>query len=338
VTRTIVRAFYRSFAGPLAALVLAHAVGTVGFRVIAGPGSSWLDCLYMTFITIATIGYGEVIDVSSPAGRIFTMLVGATGIAIVYYILAKMTMFLVAGEVNVALRRRKMLKRIESLARHYIVCGIGRVGTNVAQELAATDRPYVAVDVNQHHIDAYRERYPEAPYVHGDASEDEVLRQAGISRAAGVFAITGDDSRNLVITLSAKQLNAAVRVVARCHEVNYIEKMRMVGADVIVSPDFTGGMRMASSMIRPHVVSFLDEMLRADGGLRVEEMEMPPTFPGGTVGSLELRGPDYVLLAVRDGGKWIFNPGDDVQIGPGDALVFMSNPQARKALERKLTG
>jgi voltage-gated potassium channel len=338
VTRTVVRALYRSFAGPLAALVAAHAVGTVGFRAIAGPDYSWLDCLYMTFITIATIGYGEVVDVSSPAGRIFTMLVGASGIAIVYYMLAKMTMFLVAGELNVALRRRKMLKQIESLAGHYIVCGIGRVGSNVAQELAETDRPYVAVDVNQHRIDEHRERRPDALYVHGDGGEDEVLRQAGVARAAGVFAITGDDSRNLVITLSAKQLNPAVRVVARCHEINYVEKMRMVGADAVVSPDFTGGMRMASSMVRPHVVSFLDEMLRADGGLRVEEMELPPTFPGGRIGALGLRGPDYVLLAVRAGQKWIFNPGDELELAPGNALVFMSNPQARKALQRRLAG
>ncbi len=230
-----------------------------------------------------------------------------------------------------------MLNKIEALNAHYIVCGVGRVGSNVANELAVTQRPYVAVDLHERQLDAHRERHPEACVLQGDASEDEVLRRAGIARAAGVFAITGDDSRNLVIALSARQLNPGARIVARCHEVNYIEKMRRVGADAIVSPDFTGGMRIASSMIRPHVVSFLDEMLRTDQGLRVEEVHVPPTFRGGNVGSLALRGPDYVLLAVRDGGSWVFNPQDAYEVKPGSALVFMAGPAGRKALEQRFT-
>ena len=155
-----------------------------------------------------------------------------------------------------------MLKRMSQLKDHYIVCGIGRVGGNVAHELTLTGREYVVIDTSQAHIDAYRERVPDTPFLHGDASEDDLLRQAGVESAAGVFAVTGDDSKNLVITLSARQLNPALRIVARCHEVNYIDKIRKVGADSIVSPDFTGGMRIASAMIRPQVVNLLDEMRR----------------------------------------------------------------------------
>ena len=333
----IIRSFYKAFAGPLAALAAAHAIGTIGYRIIGGPKYSLLDCLYMTFITIATIGYGEVVSLSdSPAGRIFTMIIGSAGIGIVYYMLAKMTMFLVAGEVNVVLRRRNMLKAISKLNSHYIVCGAGRVGSNVAHELSVTDRPYVLIDTAQSHIDAYRERYADALYLHGDASEDDILQQAGIDRAAGVFAVTGDDSKNLVITLSAKLLNANARVVARCHEVNYIEKIRKVGADAIVSPDFTGGMRIASSMIRPQVVNFLDEMLRSDNGLRVEEVHVPTSFTGATLGELGLRNRDYVLMAVRTEGQWQFNPQEDHPVRPGNALIVMTNPAGRKALEQKL--
>jgi voltage-gated potassium channel len=331
--------FYDTFAGPLAVLILVHAVGTFGYRIIGGPQYSLLDCLYMTFITIATIGYGEIVDLShSPAGRVFTMLIGAAGIGTVYYMLAKMTMFLVAGEINLVLRRRKMLKSISRLDRHYIVCGIGRVGTNVAHELSITERPYVVVDTNQAHIDAYRERYSDVLYLHGDASEDELLQEAGIAKAAGVFAVTGDDAKNLVITLSAKQLNAATRVVARCHEVNYIEKIRKVGADAIVSPDFTGGMRIASSMIRPQVVSFLDEMLRSDNTLRVEEIHVPATFEGGQLGELGLRSSEYVLMAVRAGGRWQFNPQEDFPLNGGNTLIVMTTPAGRAALEGRLSG
>ncbi len=329
--------FYRAFGGPLAALVLAHAVGTIGYRIIGGPKYSLLDCLYMTFITIATIGYGEVVSLAdSPSGRIFTMLIGSVGIGIVYYMLAKMTMFLVAGEVNVVLRRRNMLKSISKLDGHYILCGIGRVGSNVAHELSVTHRPYVVIDTNQAHIDAYRERYSDALYLHGDASEDDLLLNAGIANARGVFAVTGDDAKNLVITLSAKQLKPEARVVARCHEINYIEKMRTVGADAIVSPDFTGGMRIASSMIRPQVVNFLDEMLRSDNNLRVEEIHVPQGFGGATLSALGLRDKDYVLMAVRTGANWQFNPQEDFSVQPGHALIVMTTPAGRTALERKL--
>jgi voltage-gated potassium channel len=180
------------------------------------------------------------------------------------------------------------------------------------------------------------EKYPNALCTHADSSEDSALIEAGIEHAAGVFAVTGDDSKNLVITLSAKLLNPAARVVARCHEINYVDKMRKVGADAIVSPDFTGGMRIASSMIRPQVVSFLDEMLRADNALRVEEVQIPEEFGANTIGGLELSRRDYILLAVRDKDKWEFNPAENFGIHPGNTLVVMTRPEGRKSLEKTL--
>jgi voltage-gated potassium channel len=151
-----------------------------------------------------------------------------------------------------------------------------------------------------------------------------------------VFAVTGDDSKNLVITLSAKLLNPAARVVARCHEVNYIDKIRKVGADAIVSPDFTGGMRIVSSMIRPQVVSFLDEMLRADNALRVEEVHIPEGYAARTIAGLKLNRRDFILLAVRAKDQWEFNPAEDFGIQPGNTLVVMTTPDGRKSLEKTL--
>lgn len=329
---------YRNFSAPFAALLLAHLVGTIGYRIIGGPQYSLLDCLYMTFITIATIGYAEVVDVSqSTAGRLFTMLIGSVGIGLVYYILAKLTMFLVAGEINVALRRRKMLKRIAALNQHYIVCGIGRVGSNVAHELSITDRSYVVIDTDQANIDKHLERYPEAMWIQGDASEDELLKMAGIDSAAGVFAVTGDDSKNLVITLSAKQLNPVPRVVARCHEVNYIEKIRKVGADAIVSPDFTGGMRIVASMVRPQVVNFLDEMMRSENKLRVEEVHIPAGAAERTLSALGTGQREFVLLAVRTEERWHFNPDGAYAVRGGDTLIAMTTPHGRTLLEKIFT-
>ena len=229
-----------------------------------------------------------------------------------------------------------MNKSIQALRKHYIICGIGRVGTNVAHELEVTGRPYVVIEANKEAIERYLERYPDAPCAHADSSEDSALLDAGVEHAAGVFAVTGDDSKNLVITLSAKLLNPAARVVARCHEVNYIDKIRKVGADAIVSPDFTGGMRIVSSMIRPQVVSFLDEMLRADNALRVEEVLIPEGSGADTVGGLKLNRRDFILLAVRVEERWEFNPAEDFKVSPGNTLVVMTTPAGRKSLQRSL--
>ena len=152
----------------------------------------------------------------------------------------------------------------------------------------------------------------------------------------GVFAVTGDDSLNLMICLTARQLNPAVRIVARCHEMRNADKMRKAGADVVVSPDFTGGMRIASSMIRPHVVSFLDEMLRSELNTRIEEVSVPEGLAPLNLGQLGRRSAGYVLLGVRAGGRLELNPGDDFQLAPGQVLLIMGNAGGRQELERRL--
>jgi voltage-gated potassium channel len=308
----IARRLYQTFRGPAIALAVVLAVGTVGYRTIGETQATWLDCFYMTS---------------------FTIVVATFGIGVYSYALSKTTAFLIEGEFNLALRRRRMLKRIDKLEGHYIVCGIGRIGTNVARELAVTGRAFVVIDTSHAHIDAFREHHPEAPWLHGDAAEDEVLQAAGIEHAAGVFAVVGDDSKNLVIALSARQLNPKVRIVARCHEVGFIEKIRRVGADAIVSPDFTGGLRMASAMIRPQVVTFLDEMLRSDRGLRVEEIEVAARHAGKRLGEIVSAGPDHILIALRSGGRWQFNPGESLVLAGGEVVVAMATPDGRRALE-----
>ena len=335
---TIAQRVYQRFTAPALALVSVNLIGMVGYKIIGGQQVSWLDCLYMTFITVATIGYGEIIDLSqSPSGRVFTICIAMIGIGVTTYLISTLTAFILEGDMNEALRRRRMQKSIAAMRRHYIICGIGRVGTNVAHELEVTGRSYVVIESSKEAIERYQERYPNALCAHADSSEDSALIEAGIEHAAGIFAVTGDDSKNLVITLSAKLLNPAARVVARCHEINYIDKIRKVGADAIVSPDFTGGMRIVSSMIRPQVVSFLDEMLRADNALRVEEVQLPDSFGAATIGALKLNRRDFILLAVRAKDKWEFNPAEDFDIHPGNTLVVMTTPAGRKSLEKSLS-
>ena len=326
-----------AFRLPLLAALVIELVGMFGYRILSGGGASYLDCLYMTWITVVTVGYGEIIDLANnPAGRVFTMIIGTAGIANIWYSLSKLTVFIVESKFDEVLRRRKMQDRIEDMHGHYILCGIGRVGSNVAHELAVTERQLVAIDESADAIALFRERHPDAIVLHGDASDDDLLAKAGVGRAAGVFAVTGDDGKNLLITLSAKQINPKARVVARCHEVRNIDKLKRIGADAIVSPDFTGGMRIASSMLRPAVVSFLDEMLRTDEKLRVEEVRVPESFIPRPLGEAAPPSRDYVLLAVRSGAAWEFNPAADFQLQPGQALVVMAHPEGRRQIERLL--
>ena len=328
---------YLAFRYPLLIFLLVEIVGSFGFWVISDYRASLLDCVYMTFITVATIGFGETIDLShSPGGRVFLMFIAALGITNFSYATSKLTAFLLESDFNEALRRRRMQDRIDAMNQHYIVCGLGRVGANVAHELIVTERTYIGIEADPQAIEAFNERFPRQLVQHGDCTDEDVLLRAGVARAAGVFAVTGDDGKNLLITLSAKQLNPSARVVARVHDVRNMEKMKRVGADAIVSPDFTGGMRIASSMLRPAVVGFLDEMLRTDEKLRVEEVPVPAQADGRPLSAVVPPSREYIVLAVRSAGAWQFNPPADLGLRTGNTLVAMVTPDGRRELERSL--
>ncbi len=311
--------------------------GTLGYHTIGQPTATWIDSFYMTFITIATIGYGEIVDLSThPMGRLFTVFIAVVGIATLSYLFSTLVALLIDPDINATLRKRRMEKQIAELKGHYIVCGIGRVGSNVASELVKTRRKFVVLENDRAALDNWLEHHPRSLHLHDDAADDEALHRAGLAAAAGVFAVTGDDSHNLMIALSVKLLNPKVRVVVRVHDIRNTDKARRAGADEIVSPDFTGGMRIASAMVRPHVVNFMDQMLRSDDGLRVEELVVPADFASTPLASVAPKSKDYLLMATHEKGQWIFNPPDEHLIEAGVTLVFMASPDGRAHLERLL--
>jgi len=321
----------------LGMLLMVHVIGTFGYHLLTDGRYTWFDCFYMTFITVATIGYGEIIEMThNPAARMFTVFIGILGAGTLSFLFSTVTVTLVESDLNGTLRRRRMEKMIKKLTGHYIICGFGRVGRNVARELESTNRHFVAIDENLEGLEAQREKNPGLLYLHGDASDDDMLIRADLADAKGVFAVTGDDSRNLMIIITAKQLNPAIRVVARCQESRNAEKMKKAGADAIFAPDLTGGMRLASLMVRPHVVSFLDEMLKSEKRLRVEEVPVPAHFQPTPMGNLKLRSNEYVLLAVREKHDWVFNPPKDYELRPGYVIVAMASSLGRQELEASL--
>lgn len=320
-----------------ALLLLVHLVGTLGYLYIGRPSATWIDSFYMTFITVATIGFGETVDLSNhPMGRLFTVFIAVVGIGTMSYLFSSFVALLLESDLNAALRKKRMEKAIAKLAGHYIVCGIGRVGSNVASELVKTQRALVVIENDREALNHWLELHPNTPHLHADAADDESLRRAGVMAAAGVFAVTGDDSHNLMVSLSVKLLNSKARVVARLHDIRNANKAHRAGADEIVSPDFTGGMRIASAMVRPHVVNFMDQMLRSDDELRVEEVRVPAGFQDTAVSDLIPKSRDYILLATHERGQWVFNPADEHLVKAGAALILMTSPSGRARLEKLL--
>jgi voltage-gated potassium channel len=327
---------FRRLLAALGVFVVILSVGTVGYLMLGKPGTTAIDGLYMTFITVATIGYGEVVEMRSiDAGRVFTMAIALAGIANMTFLFSTVTAFLLETNLNHAYRRRRMQAQIDALTGHFIVCGAGRIGGYVIDELRSDRRAYVVVETDAATLEARLEADPRLLALHGDAADDDVLARAGIARAAGVFAVSGDDSKNLVISLSAKQLNPALRVVARVHDPRNAAKTIRAGADQIVSPDYTGGHRIASLMIRPQMVSLVDELLRAGERLAVEEVVVPPRPEPLRIAALG-RSVEWLLVAVRDGGAWRFNPPEDASVSPGQALVVIASAAGRRELQARV--
>jgi len=217
---------------------------------------------------------------------------------------------------------------------HYIVCGCGSVGCYIADELLSIKRPHVIVDVDKKNVESNLESFRDEVFIEGDATDSDTLLKAGVEKAAGLFAVTGDDNQNLVVTLTAKQLNPRLRVVARCNDTKNTDKMKKAGADAVVSPSAIGGLRMASEMVRPTVVSFLDTMLRdREKNLRVEELPVPKSFAGRPISALNLKRFSHaLLLAVKTGEDWVYSPSEGYVIDRENTLVFMTTPEGRDEL------
>lgn len=331
LNRILQRAWYATLA-----LVLLVLLGTAGFVLIGEGRADLSDALYMTLITISTVGYGEIVPLQGAGGRIFAGLLSLIGFGTVTFLFTSLTFFFFENDFDINLRRHRMRKKIDGLRDHFIVCGYGRVGQNVGTELALSGRPFVALDADHQRLHDVAEREPELVWLHGDATDDPVLIDAGIERARGIFAVSNDDAKNMMIALTAKQLNPSIRVVARCLEARNEAKLAKAGADQVILPDFTGGLRIVAMMIRPRVQHFMEEMLRSDNRIRMEEAVVPAGFVACRLDSLRRFSPNYIIMAVRVGSDWHFNPQGDFELQAGHVLVALTNPAGQQEFERML--
>jgi len=318
---------------PVTVLFAVYLVGVVGYKAIGGRGHSWLDALYMTTITLTTTGYREVIDITEhPSAMVFTivlLLFGATAVVVTF---SMITAYVVEGDLTAGFRRRRMQRRIDAMRAHTIVCGAGQTGSAVVRELVATGRSCVAIESSADRGAVFERQFPDVPVLVGDCTDDEVLTQAGITHASGVVICTDDDKVALVTTVLARQMAPKARLVARAVDEKAAQRLRQSGANATVSPGHIGGMRMASELLRPSVVTFLDQMLRDENrNLRIEEahVDQGSAFDGADVESLRLHeyGAGLLLLAMRTrDGTYLFNPPAATAVNGGCHLIVMGDP------------
>jgi voltage-gated potassium channel len=321
------------------AMVLVALTGATLYFLLGRGRWTFGDCAYMAVITISTVGFGELDRLAEVRGaRVVTVgLIGA-GLSVIAYFQANLTTILLEGSFAEVFRRTRMRKKIIELKGHFVVAGAGSTGRHVIDELVATERPFVVIERNREHADRISQELMNGNMlvVHGDATNDHTLLQAGVERAAGVVAALTLDKDNLFVTLSARSLNPTARIVAKVVEEEAEQKMRKAGANRVVSPAMIGGRRMASELVRPEVTEFLDQMLRdKDKTLRMEEVVVQR---GSALVDMPLKDSrirketQALVIAIREkGGKFAYNPDPGVVMREGSTLVALGeNENIRK--------
>jgi voltage-gated potassium channel len=311
--------------------------GAAGYYAIGHGQWSFGDCLYMTVITVTTVGYGEMLPHMDQVehARQFTMLLLVFGTGSIVFFASMITAFVVEGDLRNVLHLNKLKKRMKRMKDHVIVCGAGSTGRNVIDELLKTGRSVIAVDVDEAALRDLAEKHPNADfaYVVGDATADDVMAQVNLVDARGLVAALSSDKDNLYLTVSARQDNPSLRVVARCAELSHLDKMKKAGADAVVSPNHIGGLRLVSEMLRPSVVKFLDEMMRdTRATYRIDEVTLGESTQaiGASLrdaGIREKYGMTVLAVRPRDQEVWIYNPDADVALGPGTTLVVLGSAE-----------
>ena len=314
---------WRGIAGALGFLLAVFLVGTLGFHWI--EGASLLDSAYMTVITLATVGFRETFPLSS-TGMVFTMVLILVGVGAVGYTFTQVATFLIGGDLQRALKGRQMEKQIGRFRNHIVVCGFGRIGRQVADNLKSAGEHVVVIDRT---LQDHMERYA---YLVGDATEDAVLEAAGVAHARALAACLPSDADNLFLTLSARALRPGLKVVARAIAGENTAKLRRAGADEVISIHDISARRMASVLVRPHLVNLVDVMdSNQEMLLEMSEFQVSanPNLSGKTIAQVNLkRNTGALILAVRDvSGHLVFNPDSDYRIEEKDTLIIMGEPE-----------
>ncbi len=314
-------------------------VGIVGYMAI--EGASFLDALFMTTISITTVGYGEVVPLSE-TGKWFTIFMLITSWGTFAFAITRITQFVVSGEINQYFKTRRLMKDIASLKNHVILCGYGRNGHQAAQILRVHDVPFVVIEKDERLMKKMVAEGEKMLHLEGDGTDDDMLRLAGIERARALITTLPVDAQNVFIILSARGLNPSMQIISRASEASSVPKMKKAGADNVIMPDRIGGTHMATLVSKPEVVEFIDIISGEQGqSIHMESLnyeDLPESLKGKTIGDIENWERSGVnCIGIKDpAGKFIINPSDDLIVVPGMKVIMLGTRHQIKQMKGNL--
>ncbi len=320
----------------LCLLWLVFIAGVLGFKFLFDYG--WIDAVYMTVITITTVGFGELHPLT-PSEKIFTSVFILSSIFIVGYAIKVITEYLLSQNNIGNLRQKKVQKKIQSLENHIVVCGYGRNGKQAVHKLLDYNKPFVIVERDDEVIERFAD--DNILFVHGDASEDEILIQAGIEKASTLISALPSDADNLFIVLSARQMNENLKIISRATEESSYKKLKLAGADNIIMPDKIGGDHMASLVVVPDLVEFLDNLSVSgeNDSMNVEQVPFEKVCSDGieqAILRLDVRKKTgcSIIGYKSPSGEYIVNPEPSLVVEKGSKLILLGRPNQIESLKQ----
>lgn len=304
------------------------AIGVLGYRTISGL--SWIDSVYMTVITITTVGFGEVQPLGVPA-KIFTIFLILASVVILGYAISIITEYILSRNNFEDIKQRKMQKKIEAMTNHIIICGFGRNGKQAAKKLLAYKKPFVIIERDKEIIEKFQE--DDIAFVLGNANEDEVLYEAGIEKANTLISALPSDADNLFVVLSARQINKEMRIISRASQETSYEKLKLAGANNVILPDRIGGDHMASLVVIPDLVEFIDNLgIIGKSNINIEEVKVEQLYNIKvikTIRELDLRKKTgCTVIGFKDEkGEYLVNPEADTKLVPGSKIIVLGRPE-----------
>lgn len=328
MSNKITRLFRSKIYTAIILLVLLLTIGVVGFKILSGY--TWINALYMTVITITTVGFGEVRPLDEPS-KIFTIFLILTSVVVVGFALKVITEYILSQNNLNDLKQKKMQKKIDSLSSHIIICGYGRNGKQAATKLIAYKKPFVVIERKKEVIDKYQSEM--VSFIHGNANEDEILLQAGIERASTLISALPEDADNLFVVLSARQINSNMTIISRASQETSYKKLKLAGANNVILPDKIGGDHMASLVVVPDLIEFIDNLsIVGKSNINIEEIEVSKLYDISsikTIRDLDLRrktGCNVIGYKNVDG-EYIVNPEANQKLMPGSKIIVLGRPE-----------
>ncbi len=313
--------------------------GTLGFMFI--ERFSFLNALYMTIITVTTIGYEETAPLSN-AGKIFNIMLILTSFSTFTYVLARLTQFIASGEMAVYFKKRKLMQSIEQLNNHVIICGFGRNGQQAALTLRTHKVSFMVIENNLSNINQWLDEDPSLIYINGDATDDDILIKAGIKKAKAMIITLPEDADNVFIVLSARSLNPGIQIISRASQHGSAQKLNKAGANSVIMPDKIGGAHMATLVSKPDVIEFIDYLSSEEGeSISMESVEygrLPPEIKDKSLKAvMDWKKTGVNCIGVKTSeGKFIINPPDNILITKGMKVIVLGTRQQIESMKHNV--